>query len=68
MSNTEQFHELRPLSAGDPGSDPAGQAAALERLRQAGEQFLQAAGDAIQRALSHDSTAFLAESRQHGGQ
>ena len=40
----------------------------LSALRQAGEQMLAAADDAIRRTLSGDSPAFVRASRQEGGQ
>ena len=40
----------------------------LARLRQTGEEFLRAGDEAIRRALSRDSTEFLAAARQLGGQ
>jgi hypothetical protein len=46
------------------GEDPE----QLERLRRAGEEFLAAGDDAIRRALSGDSEAFLRASRQQGGE
>jgi len=41
---------------------------ALEEARAAGERFLRAGDEAIERALSGDSEAFLRSSRQEGGQ
>ena len=40
----------------------------LNNMRQAGERFHSAADDAIRRALSGDSQAFLRANRQQGGQ
>lgn len=40
----------------------------LERTRRAGEDFLSAGDEAIQRALSGDSEQFLRQVRQTGGQ
>ncbi len=40
----------------------------LERIRQAGAELLAAADEAIDRALSGDSEAFLAANRQQGGE
>ena len=40
----------------------------LERLREAGEEFLAEGDEAIRRALSGDSEAFLRANRQKGGQ
>lgn len=40
----------------------------LDRLRAAGEGFLAAGDEAIRRALSGDSEAFLRANRQRGGE
>ena len=40
----------------------------LNRARLAGQSFLSAGADAIQKALSSDSRSFLASTRQQGGQ
>lgn len=40
----------------------------LEQLRLAGEELLAAGADAISRTLSGDSEAFLASTKQQGGQ
>jgi hypothetical protein len=40
----------------------------LDDLRQTGEAFLAAGDEAIRRALSGDSEAFLRANRQQGGQ
>jgi hypothetical protein len=40
----------------------------LESLRASGQEFLTAGSDAISRALSGDSVAFLEASEQQGGQ
>ena len=50
-----------PAPVGAPGSH-------LDDLRQAGEEFLAAGDQAIRRALSGDSEAFLRANRQKGGQ
>ena len=47
---------------------PPGGPANLDQLRQAGESLLQAAEQAIDRALAGDSLAFLRSTRQDGGQ
>ena len=61
-SDNEQH---RPPSSGGPdGPDGEG----LSEIRAAGEAFLTAGDDAISRALSSDSEAFLSASRQMGGQ
>lgn len=49
-----------------PSGTPAGEN--LDRLREAAELLLAAGGDAINRALSGNSEAFLAANRQQGGQ
>jgi hypothetical protein len=48
-------------SGGSPGEG-------LAHMRQAGEDFLRAGDDAINRALSGNSEAFLAANRQQGGE
>ncbi len=53
-----------PSSTGPDGPDDEG----LSEIRAAGEAFLAAGDDAISRALSSDSEAFLSASRQMGGQ
>lgn len=52
------------------GDDPAAGAdgGSLARLRDAGADFLRAGDEAISRALSGDSEAFLAAGRQQGGE
>ena len=47
------------------GAEPGGN---LERLRRSAEDMLAAGDEAIRRALSADSEAFLTASRQSGGQ
>ncbi len=68
MSERERHH---------PTHDPLPRAAAqrnrgadtdVERLRADAERLLNAADDAIARALSSDSEAFLEANRQAGGQ
>lgn len=51
----------------DDGPD-SGAEGELESLRSAGEGFLAAADEAIDRALSANSREFLLASRQQGGQ
>ena len=46
--------------------NPAG--GSLDRLRQDGDEFLAAADEAINQALSSNSEEFLAANRQQGGQ
>ena len=52
--------------ADQPGSGSDG--SDLQSLRRAAEQLLAAGDEALDRALSTDSRAFLAASRQQGGQ
>ncbi len=62
----EQFDHPEPqppvtgLGVPDPG--------ALEQLARRGDDFLAAGDEAIRRALSGDSEAFLKATRQQGGQ
>lgn len=51
-----------PEAGGAPAPAPAGEA------RERAQRLLEAADDAIQRALSDDSERFLAQNRQQGGQ
>ena len=55
----------RPTGSGDgsPASDEL-----LEQIRSQAERMLTAGDEAIRRALSGDSQAFLRSSRQDGGQ
>ena len=64
------FQRMRDEGEGQPGGQPAENAAGgqLEELRLAGEEFLAAGADAISRTLSGDSEAFLASTKQQGGQ
>ncbi len=64
-----RFRERQPESERRAPS-PDGDAAADERqrLQSAGESFLAAGDEAIRRALSGDSEAFVRASRQQGGQ
>ena len=50
------------------GPKDQGDGKELEDLRRAGEEFLAAGDEAIRRALSGDSEAFLRANRQQGGQ
>lgn len=51
------------------GGSPAGAGATnLENVRRAGEALYRAADNAIQRALTGDSLAFLHATEQEGGQ
>ncbi len=56
--------EHRGPEAGMPGGDPQRLAATRERA----ERITSAADEAINRALSRDSEAFVRASRQHGGE
>ncbi len=47
---------------------PAARDSGDDQAREAAERFLASADEAIDRALSGDSEAFLAASRQQGGQ
>lgn len=56
-------------SAGSGGAGPApGGGGNLGELHRAGEDLLAAGDEAIRRALSSDSEAFLRANRQRGGQ
>jgi hypothetical protein len=59
-------HRPRPGCDGPP--DDGDLTGGLDRARRAGEEFLAAGDEAIRRALSGDSEAFLRSSRQRGGQ
>ncbi len=61
----QTMHEPLPRAAapGNPGG-----ASDVERLRADAERLLNAADDAIARALSGDSEMFLEANRQAGGQ
>ena len=68
MSERERHHpthDPQPRAAvpRNPGADTD-----VERLRADAERLLNAADDAIARALSGDSEAFLEANRQAGGQ
>ena len=66
MRFRERHNEPRDQRQGPPSGNPDG--GDLDRVRQAGEQRFRAADDAINRALSGDSLAFLQATRQEGGQ
>jgi hypothetical protein len=65
MTLRERTEDER-VESGAPGDNSAD--ANLRRARLAGQTFLAAGADAIQRALSGDSEKFLAATRQQGGQ
>jgi len=67
MSERERDRPERPRLTGEP-SDPEDQQDALAATRSRADQLLQAADDAIARALSGDSERFLHATRQAGGQ
>jgi hypothetical protein len=66
MSVRERLNDE--LSRNDAGSCAESGGGNLESLRAAGRDFLTAGSDAINRALSGDSEAFLKASEQQGGQ
>lgn len=53
------------VESGSPGGPGTAQ---LDHLRQVGESLFRAADEAIERALSDDSVAFLRATQQEGGQ
>jgi hypothetical protein len=57
----------RPEAAG-PNPGGAGPAGDPQRTRQAGEDFLSAADEAISRGLAVDSATFLKSTLQEGGE
>lgn len=65
MGSRERKHE-REGQGGTPNEQESD--GALDRLRAAGEEFLAAGDEAIRRALSGDSEAFLRANRQRGGE
>ena len=66
MSDMEREIPQPPrTAAGPPG---AGEGDGLDAARASAEQLLQAADEAIARALSDDSERFLQATRQSGGQ
>ncbi len=64
-----RFRELfgGDLTGGGPLQGDSG-GGELSRLRRQGEDFLAAGDEAIDRALSGNSEAFITANRQHGGQ
>lgn len=68
-SNMREKDRRRDSAPPTPPDDPTESADAnLNRVTQQGDALLCKANEAIKRALSHDSAAFLAASRQTGGQ
>jgi hypothetical protein len=59
---------INPGRMAQPLSDGGNDGDNLERLRQTASEFLAAGDEAIRRALSGDSEAFLRANRQQGGQ
>jgi hypothetical protein len=66
MTFRERSSDIRQEAPRTDAGGPAG--GDLSRTRQAGEAFLRAGDEAIRRALSGNSEAFLAAARQQGGQ
>lgn len=67
MRFRDRHHEEENRQPGQgPGDGPDGDG--LDAIRSAGERLLRAGDDAIRRALSGDSLAFLAANRQSGGE
>ena len=67
MDVRERRPDVREWHQPDPAAGQ-GDAAALDATRAAGERFLRAGDQAIERALSGNSEAFLRSSRQEGGE
>jgi hypothetical protein len=65
MNERERVEHSRIIQPSS-GSDSEGDS--LEQIRQTANEFLAAGDEAIRRALSGDSEAFLRANRQHGGQ
>jgi len=69
MSNQERAKRReRPLAPGDGAAAGASPGSRLRETRQQAQNLLDAGDEAISRALSGDSTRFLQENRQLGGQ
>ena len=66
METRERNRLIQRVGMGEISQTTA--AGGLERIRQEGADLLTAADEAINRALSGDSEAFLAANRQQGGQ
>ena len=54
--------------SGGPGGGDGDDGGGLTNAREAGQDFLAAGDEAIRRALSGDSEAFLRANRQRGGE
>ncbi len=68
MDEQQRRREDQELPAGN-GAGPGGDPNQLNDLRQAGMRFIQAGGDAVDRALAQgNSEAFLSANTQEGGQ
>ena len=66
MQSLERHHDTTAQLRGPTGGGSPGGGA--NDVRQAGELLFRAADDAIERALSGDSLAFLEATQQDGGQ
>ena len=66
MRFREHRHDTSSQHEDPPQITPAG--GSLPDVRQTGQSLLDAADEAIRRALSGDSRAFLEATRQEGGQ
>ena len=64
----EPRERQRDVPRSGPGAGGEGSSDSLEQLRASGERMLAAGDDAIRRALSGDSEAFLRANRQRGGE
>lgn len=62
IRNRQPDRDEHPEAAGPPAPTPAAE------VRERADRLLEAADDAIRRALSDDSERFLAQNRQQGGQ
>jgi len=67
MDTRERRHQAREWAPAPAGANDEG-GAGLAEAREAAERFLRAGDQALDRALSADSLAFLNASRQEGGQ
>ena len=57
-----------PSAGGSAGSPAPGSGGSLKKSRQKAKDLLAVGDDAIKKALSSDSEAFLASNRQQGGE